>query len=1004
VKAAVQTIETLRATLQTGLLSAAAETAAAQYARLCAEAETRMEMIAAMLAKGSDYQALQTAEQEPPLLDLVGVLSFGGERAWQDFCQAHQLPVAPRIDAKTVQVLDRLYAQGVTANHPLYKDFRSAVLLRDDAKALRIMRTILKLNPADENARSELQRLENKHFQDKLEQLRAALKTDDEERIAKLAEEIAHAAPEEKLRPLPDYQQADGIRRSLRRRQAEAGLPTLLDEASAKKDASDWRGTAVTMEAVNGLLETHEIELPPGSLKEKLDALNSHVRKERLAAEQRRGFDRALGAFVTFVEEVETRLLTGGGYSYAETLDRDESFVRRWRELESFQLPVPNDTLQRLRQAGQELRKRLERMQSARRARTMLATAAVIALMLGIAAVTWHAWQARTFAGELVGYRARYVCEPAEKLAASLRADEPLMLRWPFLKTKIEETEVWTKQARSLAAQADAALLDLETKAKANFANVEPSAVIRQTEDAHALLGQLPGDLAVAPSNRLAALRTKSALLLADVSGQRTGKARETLAGVTTLIESDLSYERPVQAVAAAFQKIETMLVGLEDWLNPETDALRLPADLDARVKAARQRVNGFKAELDRLAQVREGTAGAQTLADYKKALSAWQDIRFAEAAPASAALNAIPTEERFLAALMTGGDLTLWRAAIEDSCGPHLAPDTPSDTDLKVLLALRDDRKLNGVWENTIVDYSRGRAERTVYSQGRLTEASAGDTIRRWSGLTYDPYPSDVGAAFTQRDFKRMTILDGSYQGQGLVSGRLSHTSNLLESLQLHRMTDANGERFQRNLLEVFDKLMQHKTASPLAKAHVMLELERMTRGRPFAWGLHVCPSLRGDLAELRKITSAYPLRSEDWMVAKARTALNGTLTKFFESRTGRTYEKEAVARRELLREIALAGLKFGGYVEVDLLLRHNNPARTASELWVLSKAGHLPLRVASPDAAATGALPLSPVFFIPADRAALMQRYQQSLAGADATESGATPAATETPFLKAP
>ncbi|MCX6853683.1 MAG: hypothetical protein NTV80_02130, partial [Verrucomicrobia bacterium] len=161
-KAAAQTLEIIRSSLQTGLLSGAVETAAAHYARLCAEADSRLEMISAMIAKGSDYQALQTAEQEPPLLDLVAALSFGGEKAWMDFCQAHQLPIAQRLEAKTVLALDRLYAQGVTANHPLYKDFRAAVLSREDEKALRIVRTILKLNPSDENARSELLRLENK--------------------------------------------------------------------------------------------------------------------------------------------------------------------------------------------------------------------------------------------------------------------------------------------------------------------------------------------------------------------------------------------------------------------------------------------------------------------------------------------------------------------------------------------------------------------------------------------------------------------------------------------------------------------------------------------------------------------------------------------------------------------------------------------------------------------------------------------------------------------------
>jgi hypothetical protein len=102
----------------------------------------------------------------------------------------HQLEVAPRLPSATVQRLDALYAKGITANHPLYKDFRAAVLSRDDTKALQIVRTIFKLNPGDDNARKELQRLENKYRQELLEELKTALKFGDDEKISTLTEAV----------------------------------------------------------------------------------------------------------------------------------------------------------------------------------------------------------------------------------------------------------------------------------------------------------------------------------------------------------------------------------------------------------------------------------------------------------------------------------------------------------------------------------------------------------------------------------------------------------------------------------------------------------------------------------------------------------------------------------------------------------------------------------------------------------------------------------------------
>jgi hypothetical protein len=147
-----------------------------------------------------------------------------------------------------------------------------------------------------------------------------------------------------------------------------------------------------------------------------------------------------------------------------------------------------------------------------------------------------------------------------------------------------------------------------------------------------------------------------------------------------------------------------------------------------------------------------------------------------------------------------------------------------------------------------------------------------------------------------------------------------------------------------------------------------------------------------------LQKIIGGYPLRSEDWMVPKVRDTLGVSLAQFFDARQTRHYQKEAQARRELLRDIHLAGLKFGGYVETDFSLHLKNAARVRPELWALGKTGPLLISAEAKTAPAT-VLRLSPVFFIPADRAALMQRYRLALSGG--SSEVAAPVSTETPFL---
>jgi hypothetical protein len=987
-------IDLLRSSLQTGVVSEAVEQAAAAYARLCQDCETRLERIAAMLDKGSDYQALQASEEEPSLLELAGVLSFGGEKAWFDFCQAHQLALAPRLDAKTVLALERLYAQGVTANHPLYKDFRAAVLSRENDRALRIIRTILKLNPADENARSELQRLENRQWQELADELSAALKTDDEERIAGLAERIIAVVPEARRAALPELVRAEGIRRSLRRRQAGEKIPELLGKAAEHEQAGEWEDAAQACDQVREMSEAHGIELT-GSQKAAFESIGANCAQKRAAAELRRRFERALSGFAAFIQEAETRLLTGTARSLAESAALDESFVRRWRDLEAFGLPVPEDVLARLRHAGLKIRENLEHVQRGRRMRSLASAAVLAGFLAALAAVAWHGWQARAYALELASYRARQLAEPAARLAATLRTEQPLLLRWPYLRTKVEETDAWTGQGRGLLAQADAVLKALESE----FDGLRPAEMLRRLEDARALVAQLPADLATPAGQRIAALKTRSGLKMAGLGEARTADTREKLGRINPALREELSHERPVAQVVASLVRLEGVLAALESLTRPEAEELRLPADLEAQIRAARQRVEAFKADVERFNGLRDAAASATSLTEYRAVLARWQDIPFAEAASAASVLDSLPSEEQLLASLMAGGDLAMWKACVEDAGGPSMHPETPQEGDLKTLLALRDDPGLNSVWENVVVDHSTGRGRRSVWSLGPLVESRVADTQQRWSGRAFDPHPQDTGAAFVPLEFKRLVINGGSPQGQSVVSSKPSATGNLIKNLQLDRMTDANGERFERSLLGILDRLMADGGAPSVARAYVMLELERLTRDRPFAWGLHLTPTLRADLAELHRRVGDYPLRGDDWMLPKVREKLGGVLDEFFSARLGRQYEKEAQARRLLVMRVNAAGVKLGGFVDTERRLMVSQAGRAAAEFWLPLKAGPRLLKAAEVEAP-EGVPGLTPLLFLPLDRQELMRNYRASMSG---PEQGRTaPSQDEDPFLK--
>ena len=148
---------------------------AADYAAACHATNLRLQQCEAMVKAGDRPQAIQLSETAPNLLDLVTALEFRGSDEWRSYCQQNSLPVADRIDSRSVQILNQCYAQGIATDHPLYATYRSAVLSRNDEEALKTLQSIVRLNQADTNAASELSRLDAKVLTARLQHLGSSL-------------------------------------------------------------------------------------------------------------------------------------------------------------------------------------------------------------------------------------------------------------------------------------------------------------------------------------------------------------------------------------------------------------------------------------------------------------------------------------------------------------------------------------------------------------------------------------------------------------------------------------------------------------------------------------------------------------------------------------------------------------------------------------------------------------------------------------------------------------
>jgi hypothetical protein len=966
-------------------------TLADSFAGLCRQAEARLVVVITMLDKRNDYQALQSAEQEPALLDFIGALSFGGEMDWQHYCEKNGLTVAPRLDARAVQRVMALYENPITAKHPLYKDFRSAMLERDDEKALRTVKTILKLNPGDETARRERKRLENKQFQVVVERIRESLQNCQYDNLAELVEMLEAMASAEKLDRVEVYEQARSAVLELKRRLAEKELPGLVEEMKKQRDCGDWRGVGAGLDRWNQFCQEAGGIAGDASLVEVMRELAAYHQKQHSAHLAELSFENAFKSFMLFVEEIETRLLTSSGFTKEEIQDKEEVFARRWKELESFGRPVPSDLLQRIKAAGAGLKSQVESMQKTRRMKLGGITVAAIAAMLSIAAVSWHAWKAYKLSTDLDGFQQQAQCSPAEQLISSLKTEESLLLRWPYLQSRVEQVDAWTKQARSTESQANAALDSMSRVLVEKSAAAQADQVMAQMRQTEAIVKEVCRDLANPLAHRLEDLRVKLGLLMNELLQKRVTESLAEIENAETFISRNFSFESPANKLDDDLKTVLRLLQPLEKFTKEKNSELKLPEDLVLRISAARKKHDEYAKELELLKAAKVSLREAGSYEAYLKALRSWQGLRFVEAAPAIKRLDSLPEEKSILAQILTSGDERILKAVEEDSAGSALLPNEPTDSDLEALVELQDDLNLNEVFENQVMDYSKGGTRRTIWSQGALQSKSFGAGMV-FSGKCYDPESMHANSVYFAQVDLYPRLVGGTRMGIEVMgsSSRLSSTSQMMNALKLREMTDDNGKYFRRSVLELIEKVVRQQDASPLARAYLIQELYDFAMPREFAWGLHLCTSLKADLNEMKTLIGDNYLSSDSWLSKKVSTSMEPRLKEFFSKIQGRAYFKEAQAKRQLLLPVIRAGLKFGGHIDLDGIAQLTLSARTSPELWYL-KEDNVPALIIK-DVAAGGQsanLPikpadaqlLGPVFFIPLDRKGLIEAYQSSL-----------------------
>ena len=264
-----------------------------------------------MLAAGSETQALQYAEASPRLLERAIELSFGRELEWQEQCRDQKMDIALLIDAEQLEALQKVYSQGVSSGHPLYKEYRAAALSRDDKKAYELARLIVRMNPSDANALRELARLKKKEAIKLIKRLKEADAAGDAAILLEALEALENVVAPEDLVKEPSYVEGVTRRRQIESDALLAELPGLMDgmESQLSGDSDAWRDASLIHAQLASNLGRLDIRLSD-SEDERFSRIESQIDKCRQEVARLARIEGVAREFAALADDVQARSVT----------------------------------------------------------------------------------------------------------------------------------------------------------------------------------------------------------------------------------------------------------------------------------------------------------------------------------------------------------------------------------------------------------------------------------------------------------------------------------------------------------------------------------------------------------------------------------------------------------------------------------------------------------------------------------------------------------------------
>ena len=893
-------IARIRGQLELGTPDLEARSLAGEYAALCQRARERLEQCATLVRSGNEHAAFQAAESEPDLLGLCAALSFAESERWHALCRERGLPAGFPLDGQHVLAVEGLYGREIGESHPLYRDYRDAIRRREEDRALSVLRSIVRINPDDPNARSELARLSAKFLRESLGKVATAFEQGREEDAVELMNRMERFGAND-LAGEPRWDDALARRVAWLRAKAAQQVATLVAAAAEAEAGGHWEACAAALGRVRSLERDHQLTLAEDAAAT-VAALEAWAGGLAAEAEAEAGLRAALESL-----NDEWALLqqeAARGSSPAILIVR----LSAWLERAAPQAErLPDGLLREARALRQNTRARLNR-------RYMLLTSSWVAgLLLVIAGViAWNILKTQEEESRDRFSEATRLIELYDHPAALVALDEFERGGLSSADQAARKAQTATLRQRLAAQVADEQRLRLEALALAdrrkqgltlgNVAETESRAARYLQE-----FNQVGGSL----QSRLKAVLPEPEALL-SACRQLLDRTRNDVATQIAALNKAMGDENvsDVTKAAETLDHLRALLKTLTDAKVKDLDSALAAADrAELRLAGERKTIAALKS-LKQAADLAGYLAAlsdtAANTAGEKSDLSTRASFVFAQAPT----LQGLP---RTALAPRVGA---MWDAAATADPAGIFNPATLTDAEQRALRNLADTSLADSLRRYTLNLYSvRGIATgRTVYVTGEVVEAKRNIT----DGVEFSQKAKELtrDGTLVENSWSRREFNNGVRAGEEIVTP--SQIAELEAIRQVSRFQDPRTGKLLEPLIRTMDRVRRGESRYPELRAYQLQELFKLATTRPDAWGLLFSPSAQRDAEQLRRITQN-ELRPYDFLFKEKWADIQLELRAFLTPPGGAGYAEEARFWRATFAHLRNRKLIFAGWVGRD-------------------------------------------------------------------------------------